>query len=85
MKKNHTDFGRPGTVQILSNLRKKVSLLIKQYNQSENLFVLSSSKSSFVIIDMQNFSCAPAMGEALPRIGEVIAKSTDLLNSAAEW
>jgi ureidoacrylate peracid hydrolase len=40
----------------------------------ENLFVLNASQACLVIIDMQNFSCAPANGEPLPHIDQVVAK-----------
>jgi len=46
----------------------------QQWNRPENLFVLDASKACFVIIDMQNFSCAPANGETLPHLGEVITQ-----------
>ncbi|OHE75730.1 MAG: hypothetical protein A2107_09480 [Verrucomicrobia bacterium GWF2_62_7] len=40
----------------------------------KDLFVLNPEKAAFVVIDMQNFSCAPTAGSALPRITKVIAK-----------
>lgn len=45
-----------------------------QQNRPENLFVLDASKACFVIIDMQNFSCAPANGETLPHLAEIISQ-----------
>ena len=44
----------------------------EHWTRPENLFVLNASKACFVIIDMQNFSCAPANGEPLPHIDQVI-------------
>ncbi len=44
----------------------------QQSNRPENHFVLDASKACVVIIDMQNFSCAPAKGEALPYLDEVV-------------
>lgn len=81
MKEDPIEPSEAESVQILRNLHKRASLLIKHCNRPENLFVLRASKSSFVIIDMQNFSCAPAMGEAWPRISEVIAQ----INRVAEF
>jgi len=81
MKENSIESSQSETVHILKNLRKKAPLLIKYCKRPENLFVLRASKSSFVIIDMQNFSCAPEMGEALPRIREVIGQ----INRLAEF
>jgi ureidoacrylate peracid hydrolase len=46
----------------------------QNWTRPENLFVLNASKASLVIIDMQNFSCAPANGKALPHIDDVVAK-----------
>jgi ureidoacrylate peracid hydrolase len=46
----------------------------EHWTRPENLFVLNASKACFVIIDMQNFSCAPANGEPLPHIDQVITK-----------
>jgi ureidoacrylate peracid hydrolase len=57
--------------QNLEKLRKGLFLMGERLNRPENLFVLSAAKAAFVIIDMQNFSCAPSNG-ALPYIGEVI-------------
>jgi ureidoacrylate peracid hydrolase len=48
--------------------------LCRKSNRPEYLFGLCPSRACFVIIDMQNFSCAPPVGEALPCIDEVIAQ-----------
>jgi ureidoacrylate peracid hydrolase len=42
--------------------------------QPENHFVLDSSRACLVVIDMQNFSCAPENGRALHNIDDVVAK-----------
>jgi nicotinamidase-related amidase len=46
----------------------------QSWTRPENLFVLNASKACLVIIDMQNFSCAPENGKALPHIDDVVAK-----------
>lgn len=46
----------------------------RHWTRPENLFVLNASKACFVIVDMQNFSCAPTKGEPLPHIGQVVTK-----------
>lgn len=48
--------------------------MMKQWKRPENLFALNSQKAVFVIIDMQNFSCTPVNGGALPRIEMVITQ-----------
>ncbi len=50
----------------------------KQWKRPENLFVLDAKQAALVIIDMQNFSCAPIDREPLPRIDRVI-KQINLL------
>jgi ureidoacrylate peracid hydrolase len=57
--------------QNLEKLRKGLFLMGEKWNRPKNLFVLSATKAAFVIIDMQNFSCAPSNG-AMPCISEVI-------------
>jgi hypothetical protein len=39
---------------------------MKLWDRPDNIFVLDAEKAAFVIIDMQNFSCAPAIGAPLP-------------------
>jgi nicotinamidase-related amidase len=48
------------------------------WTQPENHFLLNSSKACLVIIDMQNFSCAPENGKALPHIDDVVARINTL-------
>lgn len=48
--------------------------MIKRWQRPQNLFHLNARKAAFVIIDMQNFACAPASGGSMPRIGGVIAQ-----------
>jgi ureidoacrylate peracid hydrolase len=45
---------------------------------------LSTQKAAFVIIDMQNFSCAPASGVPLPRINEVVLRINRLAGFCRE-
>ncbi|MCD4823869.1 MAG: cysteine hydrolase [Phycisphaerae bacterium] len=52
--------------------------MIGQWNRPEHQFTLTAAKAAFVIIDMQNFSCAPSDGGSLPRIGEVITQINKL-------
>ena len=49
-----------------------------QQYQPENRFVLDAPKASLVIIDMQNFSCAPENGEVLPHLNQVITQINKL-------
>ena len=48
--------------------------MTNQWKRPENVFILNSQQAAFVIIDMQNFSCAPTTGGSLPRISEVITQ-----------
>jgi ureidoacrylate peracid hydrolase len=50
----------------------------QQQNRPENHFALDASEACLVIIDMQNFSCSPAKGEALPLLDDVIIKINKL-------
>lgn len=74
MKRNRTDPGHTETDRILRNLHRDVLPMIRQWGRPENLFALSPLKASLVIIDMQNFSCVPTKGGALPRVSEVITQ-----------
>ncbi len=49
-------------------------------NQSGDRFLLDARKAAMVVIDMQNFSCAPSKGEALPHIHEVIKQINKLVD-----
>ena len=72
------------TARAIQDLREKASKLIKQWKRPENLFVLNAQKAAFVIIDMQNFSCAPVDGVALPRIGTVVTQINRLADFCRE-
>lgn len=66
------------------NTPAKEKIVIKQWKRPERLFALSSQKAAFVIIDMQNFSCAPAAGDSLPRISEAITRINQLADFCRE-
>lgn len=48
--------------------------MIKQWKRPKRLFVLDPQKAAFVVIDMQNFSCAPEGSDPLPGINKVITQ-----------
>jgi len=83
-KKTSLNSDRSGTARAIQDLREKASKLIKQWKRPENLFVLNAQKAAFVIIDMQNFSCAPVDGVALPRIGTVVTQINRLADFCRE-
>ena len=56
----------------------------KQWKRPENLFVLDSKKAALVIIDMQNFTCAPIGREPLPHIDTVIQQINHLVDFCRE-
>jgi ureidoacrylate peracid hydrolase len=58
--------------------------MTEQWKRPENLFVLNPQKTAFVIIDMQNFSCAPEVGNSLPRINKVITQINRLADFCRE-
>ena len=58
--------------------------MIKQWKRPENLFVLNPQKAAFVVIDMQNFSCAPEGRDPLPRINSVIKQINRLADFCRE-
>jgi len=47
---------------------------VKQWKRPEKLFVLDPQRAALVVIDMQNFSCAPEGSDPLPWINKVITK-----------
>lgn len=51
---------------------------------AKNHFVPDPGKAALVIIDMQNFSCAPAYGKPMPGIKEVIKQVNRLADSCRE-
>jgi len=57
---------------------EKAPDMTEPWKRPENVFTLDSRNTTLVIIDMQNFSCTPEPGEALPRINEVITKINTL-------
>jgi len=58
--------------------------MIKQWKRPENLFLLNAQKAAFVIIDMQNFSCAPIGRDPLPHIEIVIQQINKLADFCRE-
>lgn len=58
--------------------------MTKPWECPDKLFALSTQKAAFVIIDMQNFSCAPVAGVPLPGIGEVITRINRLAGFCRE-
>lgn len=58
--------------------------MIEQWKRPGNLFVLNPQKTAFVIIDMQNFSCAPEGSDHLPRINKVITQINRLADFCRE-
>lgn len=54
------------------------------WKRPERLFVLDTRKAALVIIDMQNFSCAPDGGAPLPRIREAVARINQLADFCRE-
>ena len=58
--------------------------MVRQWKRPENLFVLDPQKTAFVVIDMQNFSCAPEGGDPLPGINKVITQINRLADFCRE-
>lgn len=81
MKTNYIDFCDKGNVAILEDLREELSPAFDQTGRPVNLFSLDPSRAAFVIIDMQNFSCAPASGTGIPSIGSIISHINRLADS----
>ncbi len=63
---------------ILKDLRKELSPAFKQMGRPMHLFHLDPSKTAFVIIDMQNFSCTPSQGAAMTDIGKITSEINGL-------
>ncbi len=59
---------------MLRKLRAELYPLFRQWGRPECLFSPSAAKAALVVIDMQNFSCAPVSHEAMPRIGLVVGR-----------
>ena len=66
-----------GIKEALLDIRSEVSPLIAQWERPQGIFKPDASKAAFIIIDMQNFTCAPK-GRALLNIGETIANINSL-------
>lgn len=63
---------------VLKELRKELSPAFEQMGRPMHLFHLDPEKAALVIIDMQNFSCAPSQGAAMTDIGKVTAGINEL-------
>jgi len=59
---------------ILRRLRRELSPAFEQMGRQMYLFRLDPSKAVFVVIDMQNFSCAPSQGAAMTDIGKITSE-----------
>ena len=56
----------------------------KLWKRPDNLFVLDAKQAALVIIDMQNFACAPIGREPLPRIDTIIQQINHLVDFCRE-
>ncbi len=56
----------------------------QEWQRPERIFPLKAAGSAFVIIDMQNFTCAPRGGGALPNIHQVVKNINRLVDFCRE-
>lgn len=74
MKNGNIERDAAAAEGMLRGLRAELYPLFRQWGRPECLFSPSVAKAALVVIDIQNFSCAPVSHEAMPRIGLVIQR-----------
>ena len=70
--------GGKGNVEMLDDLRRDTAPVLKQTGRPMHLFRLDASRAALVIIDMQNFSCAPSGGQTMPGINDTMVQTNKL-------
>jgi len=63
---------------VLEELRRETAPALKQTGRSAQIFHLDPSRAALVIIDMQNFSCAPSGEAPMSGIASTVARTNNL-------
>ncbi len=74
---DHTD-GDDRKAGTLKELRRETVPVLRKMGRPTHVFRLDPSKAALVVIDMQNFSCAPSGEPPMPGITSAVAKTNRL-------
>lgn len=70
--------GDDGKEGMLEGLRRETAPVLRQTGRPPHLFRLDPLKAALVIIDMQNFSCAPSGEPGMPGIASAVTSANRL-------
>ena len=70
--------------EVIQFLRHKTDRLISEWKREDALFDIKPPQAALIIIDMQNFVCAPENGHGIKGIDEVINNTNHLVDVCHE-